>query len=239
MGSRYLVLAAVLSVAVAGVSWGATITIGPNDLDPQVVYSPTKSGEFENPAEVDFGEVLKATEEATQVKRKGIKKGTGEYWILMNRANERIIRSILVVSQEKDYDLVVRKGGLKDIEPSVKPIDATDEVIEELENRPGARSGFSLSKPVDPDMPVLALGAGKVIASLDDPKLGQTVKLDVGNGVEVWYIRMAERSVKKDAAVTEGQVLGKSADKETSKTKWTEMQIHLAGQEGGGWIQFQ
>lgn len=121
-------------VLMAGPSSGeAKYTIGEDQLDSTKVYCGAAKG-FDVAAEVDMNKVLKATPEYSEIKKKKIERGTGEYWILLNKASERALRAIFEVHDETGYDLVAAKGYLGSLNPPIPAQDITQLVVDKIEN---------------------------------------------------------------------------------------------------------
>ena len=102
------------------------------EQDRQKIYygSPTS---FEKPAEVGFVEVIEATPEYTEIKKKKIKRGTGKYWILMSRASDRAVRTIAKVGEETEYDFIAARGYLGSLKQPISADDITKDVIKALD----------------------------------------------------------------------------------------------------------
>jgi len=110
-------------------AWGYAI---PSDqLDETKVYYGS-SGEFENPAEVRYQDLIKATPEYRQVKEENIERGTGKYWVLLSKASDRVNSAIRETGEDTDYDLIASAGYLESLEPSVSAEDITDLIIERM-----------------------------------------------------------------------------------------------------------
>lgn len=127
------IFALVTSVALtAGIAVADGYSIPPDKLDATRVLAGSASS-FENPAEVNLDKVVRATPEYSKIKDSNIKRGTGEYWILLNKANERALRAVLEVHQDSEYDLVTAKGYLGELDPPISAEDITEQVLEKLQ----------------------------------------------------------------------------------------------------------
>jgi Skp family chaperone for outer membrane proteins len=61
-----------------------------------------------------------------------VEKGSAKYWILLNNASERAIRTIGEVAVSTKYDLVVDKGFLGALTPPLEGADITGQVLDKL-----------------------------------------------------------------------------------------------------------
>ena len=66
----------------------------------------TDPRQISNPAEIDYDELLKATSEWKEMKRKGIDKDTPEGQVLYNKAVDRVQTAASKVMKDKGYDSV-------------------------------------------------------------------------------------------------------------------------------------
>ena len=85
--------------------------------------------QFEKPGEVDLGVVIQETQEYKKIKKDKIARGTGEYWILMERSSKRALHAVSGFAEKSDYDLITVAGYLGGLEPPVETADVTKEVI--------------------------------------------------------------------------------------------------------------
>lgn len=69
----------------------------------------TDARQITNPAEIDYEELLKATPEMKEMKRKGIDKDTPEGQVLYNKAVDRVQTAASKVMKDKGYDSVWKK----------------------------------------------------------------------------------------------------------------------------------
>ncbi len=124
-------IAALAALAIAFVAVAEMHSIPPDQLDPQKIYWGVASG-FEKPAEVQYDEIIKATPEYKELKRKRVERGTGKYWILMGQASDRAVKAISQVGQETEYDLIAAAGYLGSLKPPIHADDITQLVIETM-----------------------------------------------------------------------------------------------------------
>lgn len=111
----------------------AAHTIPAEKVDRQKIYWGNTSS-FEKPGEVDYVEIIKATPEYEELRKKKIEGGTARYYYLMTQASERAVRTIVEVGQESEYDLVAAKGYLSALEQPIEAPDLTEKVLERLRN---------------------------------------------------------------------------------------------------------
>lgn len=89
--------------------------------------------QYSSPAQLEMSKVLDATKEIQRIKKEKIKSDDPLYWILMQRANEKVQTAIKKIATEKSYDLV---GELGYITGDSKPIpDITQSVIDALDQK--------------------------------------------------------------------------------------------------------
>jgi hypothetical protein len=126
----------------ASLAWGLLLStagalaysIPEEQLDKQkVYYGVSRSKDFEKPAEVQYEQVVRATREFKEIKKKKIERGTGKYWILLSQASDRAVRAIAEVGDETEYDLIAAHGYLGSLNPAVPAVDITKDVIEVVE----------------------------------------------------------------------------------------------------------
>lgn len=106
-------------------------SIPEDQLDTTKVYAGSAK-DFDKAGAVDMDTVIKATPEYGEIKKNKIQRGTGEYWILLNKASERALRAILDVHQETDYDFVAAKGYLDGLKPPIPADDITEQVVDKI-----------------------------------------------------------------------------------------------------------
>jgi hypothetical protein len=109
----------------------AAHTIPAEKVDRQKIYWGDTSN-FEKPGEVDYVDVIKATPEYEELRKKRIESGTARYYYLMTQASERAVRVIVEVGQESEYDLVAAKGYLSALEQPIEAPDLTEVVLARL-----------------------------------------------------------------------------------------------------------
>lgn len=69
----------------------------------------TDPRQITNPAVIDYDELLEATSEMKEMKRKGIDKDSPEGQVLYNKAVDRVQRAASKVMKDKGYDSVWKK----------------------------------------------------------------------------------------------------------------------------------
>ncbi len=79
--------------------------------DP-VVYHGRMDG-AKKPAELVAADVFREIPEYKKIKDGGLKDGDAEYWVLLNKANERFRQALRKVADDAKYDVVVEKGSAK------------------------------------------------------------------------------------------------------------------------------
>jgi Skp family chaperone for outer membrane proteins len=124
---------AVVAMVILGASsaLASTYSIPANKVNTQKIYWGSASG-FDKAAEIDFGEIVKATPEYKEIKKKKIEQGTGKYWILFSQASDRAVRAVSEIGEEKTYDLVAASGYLGSLEPAIPAVDITKQVIKHM-----------------------------------------------------------------------------------------------------------
>jgi hypothetical protein len=99
--------------------------------EEKIYYGTTK--EYSSPAQLELNKVLEATKECQRIKKEKIKSDNPLYWILVQRANEKVQAAIKKVATDKKYDLV---GELGYITGYTKPIpEITQQVVEALDQK--------------------------------------------------------------------------------------------------------
>lgn len=101
-----------------------------NDGPDTNVYHGKVDG-AQKPAELVAATVFDKIAEYQEIKKRGLKKDEPEYWILLNKANEKFYKAVKKVADENSYDVVVEKGSHKFDGKEVP--DATQKVIDALE----------------------------------------------------------------------------------------------------------
>ncbi len=88
---------------------------------------------FEKPAEVCILELVRATPEFKTVQDRKVQRGTGQYWLLMERASQRALRAITTFGSSSEYDLIARIGYLGGLTPPIVSDDVTAHVLKALQ----------------------------------------------------------------------------------------------------------
>lgn len=112
---------------------GSTYTIPDPEVDVQKVYYGSCSS-FKNPAEIDYEEVIRATPEYEQVKKKKIEPGTGKYWILLSQASDRVVKCVGAVAGENGFDLIASLGYLEGLKKPIPSKNATQAVVDKVKS---------------------------------------------------------------------------------------------------------
>ena len=120
-----------LCVVFGGVALAYSIPA--EQLNAQKIYWGLAS-DFEKPGEVRYQEVIKATPEYKELKKKKVKRGTGKYWILLSQASDRAVRSIAKVGEDTEYDLIASHGYLGSLDPAIPADDITDHVVKAMKD---------------------------------------------------------------------------------------------------------
>lgn len=97
--------------------------------DPKKVYLGSLNS-FESPCEVDLSAVVQESPEFQRIRKRDIKRGTGEYWILMEKASQRSLRAVASYAKDAGHDLVAGIGYLGSLDPAIVAEDVTEKVIE-------------------------------------------------------------------------------------------------------------
>ena len=92
------------------------------------VYSGKKDN-AKKPAEIKAQDVFNEIAEYKKIKEKGLTKDDAEYWVLLNKANEKFNAAVKKVADDNKYDCVAEKGKVKF---NSTPVDITKKVIEAL-----------------------------------------------------------------------------------------------------------
>jgi len=99
--------------------------------EEQIYYGNPKN--YTAPAQLELTKVLDATKEYQRIKKEKIKSDNPLYWILLQRANEKVQAAIKKVAEKKKYDLI---GELGYITGNTDPIpDITQSVVEALDQK--------------------------------------------------------------------------------------------------------
>ena len=127
--SRGLLVQIVLLVAFAASAVAESMSVPPEAVDEQKIFWGS-ANKFEKPGSVDYFVLVSATEEYKVAQK--AEKDSAKYWIHINKANEMAVKAIGEVGGETDYDLIVWKGYLEGLEPSIATDDITDLVLTKL-----------------------------------------------------------------------------------------------------------
>src|SRR5262245_32655862 len=92
------------------------------------IYFGKKDG-CKKPAEVKAQDAFNEIAEYKKIKEKGLTKDDAEYWVLLNKANEKFTKAVKKVAEEEKFDVVAEKGKVK-FEST--PVDITKKVIDAL-----------------------------------------------------------------------------------------------------------
>jgi hypothetical protein len=99
--------------------------------EEKVYYGNVK--EYSSPAQIELCKVLDATKECQRIKKEKIKNDNPLYWILIQRANEKVQAAIKKVATDKKYDLVGELGYITGYPNPIPEI--TQQVIEALDQK--------------------------------------------------------------------------------------------------------
>lgn len=102
----------------------------PNDKQDKTVVFYGSLDSFDNAAEVSIDLIIYKTEEYKTITKEKIKRGTGKYWILMEKASKKVKNAIEQFGKDNDYDLVVLRGYIKSVNDEIPVTDITDKIIE-------------------------------------------------------------------------------------------------------------
>ncbi len=100
-------------------------------IPPQVLWGSLDG--FNKPGEIVFTTLVQNTDAYKAIKKREIKRGTGEYWILLDKANSRAIRAVRDFGKGSDYDLLVQAGYFAAIDPAIPAVNVTQDVLDSLE----------------------------------------------------------------------------------------------------------
>jgi hypothetical protein len=87
-----------------------------------------KRNSFNTPCVLDRDKVFAKIPAYKKIKREGLDKNSARYYFLLEEANRVFRAAVKKVAEEKGYDLVVEKGGIK-ASKDVQIPDITSEVI--------------------------------------------------------------------------------------------------------------
>ncbi len=127
----FVFAASLSALSAAFAPLASSYAIPKDQQDAKKVYVGNVNA-FEAPCEVDMSAVTQEAPEYQRIKKRDIKRGTGEYWILMEKASQRSLRAVTAYAKDAEYDLVASIGYLGSLDPAIDAVDVTDEVIEVL-----------------------------------------------------------------------------------------------------------
>ena len=107
----------------------ASASEGKYEVDENKVYYGDASS-FEKPAAILISKVFDAIPEYVDARKKG--KDDPQYYILLEKANQKFFTALERVAAAEKYDLIAEKGAVKSKECRVP--DATESVIKALPN---------------------------------------------------------------------------------------------------------
>lgn len=113
--------------------FAGTYTIPTEKVDQQKIFWGD-AGSFDKPGEVSYADIIKATPEFEELRRKRIESGSARYYHLMTQASERAVRAIIEVGRSSEFDLVAMKGYLATLEEPIEAADLTELVLRRLRN---------------------------------------------------------------------------------------------------------
>jgi uncharacterized lipoprotein len=116
-----------------GVAFAATYSIPQETVDSSKIYYGEAKG-FEKPAEIDYKKIYEETPEYKEIKSKKVSRDTGRYWILNDKANNRVLRAVKAVGDETEYDLIAESGYLGSLETAIPATDVSKNVIKQMNN---------------------------------------------------------------------------------------------------------
>ena len=105
------------------------MVIPPDDIRSDQIFFGNASS-FSNPAEIDVEELIMATPEYKEIKKKKINQGTGKYWILRSNATDRAHRAILQLADDLEYDFIANEGYLGSLSTPIECENITEQAIE-------------------------------------------------------------------------------------------------------------
>jgi len=131
----YILVGAVLAVFIGASAYAEDAEDGDegSEIDlQQVLYGDP--GDFENAAEVDLWEAVKATPEYAEIERRGLGSGDGSFWLQIERGSNRSLQAAIDVGKAGEFDLIVKKGHLAEVDEDISVEDITDEVVSYIED---------------------------------------------------------------------------------------------------------
>ena len=72
-----------------------------------------KADGAKKPAEITAATIFNEIPEYKKIKEKGLTKDDAEYWVLLNKANEKFNKAVKKVAEDGKYDVVAEKGKVK------------------------------------------------------------------------------------------------------------------------------
>jgi len=133
MRKRLLVVFGLAVGLVVSAVWAAPHSIPAEKQDEQKIFWGSADS-FENPAEVDYQKVVKATPEYKSIRKEKVESGTAKYWILISKASDRAVRVINEVGIENGHDLVAAQGYLGGLEPPIAAANITGLALKKLDD---------------------------------------------------------------------------------------------------------
>lgn len=92
------------------------------------VYYGSVTG-AKKPAQIEAQKVFDQIPEYQEIKKRKLKESDTEYWVLLEKANQKFYNAVSKVAQDKAFDVVVEKGSEKF---ESEPPDVTQDVIAAL-----------------------------------------------------------------------------------------------------------
>lgn len=89
------------------------------------VYYGSLNG-AKKPAQIEAQKVFDQIPEYQEIKRRKLKESDSEYWVLLEKANQKFYNAVARVAQDRGFDVVVEKGSEKF---ETEPPDVTQDVI--------------------------------------------------------------------------------------------------------------
>lgn len=91
------------------------------DVDTALVYYGDADQEYSTPGQVSCAEIFVEIPEYQKILEKNLDTGSGEYWTLLRKANDRFQNAVRKTAKRHNLDLICEKGQLA-------CVDYTDEV---------------------------------------------------------------------------------------------------------------
>lgn len=83
-------------------------------FNSQDVFYGTISGPYNSINIIDYQMLIEATPEYNEIKKKKIDLGTGNYWILLSQASDRVIREIREYAETNKLECIVKRVSVVD-----------------------------------------------------------------------------------------------------------------------------